>query len=360
MKRLLKKTALAVVSLLVCFLALEAVARVLKGVPLFYLRNFVETRVSLMKSVFPTQYDPGLGWVPKQGDHSKANYWGKSLTILDHGIRSNGAVFQGHAKPLILAVGDSFTYGSQVADGETWPARLEQAAGVRVLNGGVFAYGLDQTVLRAERLAEIYRPDLIIVSFIPDNVNRAERSVRTGVAKPYFDVVDGHLALRNTPVPPPAAGRVRLGAFRRIFGYSFLVDGLMRRRGLDAFWYLGDWENVHVHRKGPEVAELLMGRLAAFSREHGTKVVLLAQHQEDAREWESPLSEHVVAAARRNDIPALDLYEPLRKVADTDPARFHSFFRGHMTKEGNAFVAEQVAEFLKGKGIVPRPAHPKD
>ena len=44
-----------------------------------------------------------------------------------------------------MAVGDSFTFGDEVNDGQTWPAQLQQLTGRRVINGGVSGYGFDQT-----------------------------------------------------------------------------------------------------------------------------------------------------------------------------------------------------------------------
>ena len=54
--------------------------------------------------------------------------------------------------PLTLAAGDSFTFGDEVNDDESWPAALEQLTGRRVINAGVPGFGLDQAVLRAEQL----------------------------------------------------------------------------------------------------------------------------------------------------------------------------------------------------------------
>ena len=353
MKKPLRKIALALASLAATLLALEAGARLWKGVPLSYRRNFVETRIDLFRSVYPMRYDPYLGWIPKPGDYSRDNYWGKSLTILDQGVRSNGRARGGTNTFTILAVGDSFTYGSQVADDETWPAELERLSGARVINGGVFAYGLDQTVLRTERLADVLRPDLIVVSFIPDNVNRAERSVRTGTAKPYFEIANGALELRNVPVPDTRAKARRLGVFRRVAGYSYLMDGLMRRLGREEWWYLGDWERRRVHRQGFQVSCLLMERLARFARERGLRVAVLAQYTEEAREWQAPESREVAARAASVGLPVLDLYEPLHSLAQRDPPRFQSFFRGHMTPAGNAFVARRLLEYLQAHRLIP-------
>ena len=58
---------------------------------------------------------------------------------------------------LLLATGDSFTYGAEAADADTWPARLQGLLHLRVANGGVPGYGLDQIVLRSERLQRGHR-----------------------------------------------------------------------------------------------------------------------------------------------------------------------------------------------------------
>ncbi len=100
-------------------------------------------------------HDELLGHVPNPGFQARH---GKSLQTIDNdGLRWNG-----EASPLsertILAVGDSYTYGEEVNDDQTWPAYLQRLTGRRVLNGGVTGYGFDQTVLRAEQLADKLSP----------------------------------------------------------------------------------------------------------------------------------------------------------------------------------------------------------
>lgn len=55
-----------------------------------------------------------------------------------------------------MAVGDSFTYGEYVGDLDAWPAQLQRLTGRSGLNGGVSGYGLDQIVVRAERLMALH------------------------------------------------------------------------------------------------------------------------------------------------------------------------------------------------------------
>ena len=79
---------------------------------------------------------------------------GRGFSFDAEGFRRSAAMPGGGTTPdgsVILAVGDSFTFGDEVKDDETWPAHLQQLLGRRVLNAGVSGYGFDQIVLRAEK-----------------------------------------------------------------------------------------------------------------------------------------------------------------------------------------------------------------
>src|SRR5262249_23022522 len=104
----------------------------------------------------------------------------------------------------ILAVGDSYTWGEDVGDLDTWPAQLQRLMGRRVLNGGVTGYGFDQTVLRAEQLVERHKPAAVIVSFIADDIRRCEMRRMWWHDKPWFALEHGRLALKGVPVPKRA------------------------------------------------------------------------------------------------------------------------------------------------------------
>lgn len=157
--------------------------------------------------------------------------WGTKVTILHDGIRANGKrtiSSSDERSDLILAIGDSFTFEDQVSDHETWPAILEDLAGIRTLNGGVFGYGLDQSYLRMKSLAKQYQPTYIVLSLIPDDIRRSELSERTSVAKPYFEIIENSLILRNDHVSEkPRSDNENF--LRHTLGYSFLMDKLMIR-----------------------------------------------------------------------------------------------------------------------------------
>ncbi len=351
MKRFMQNAALTVTSLVVVFLVLEFGLRIAAGEYRFI--SFLGEERTLFKSAYPTRYDPLLGWVPRVGKTTSENVWGKTVTILPRSIRSNSdPVPPPSAGPPILAVGDSFTFGDQVADGDTWPARLEKRIGRRVVNGGVFGYGLDQSYLRAMMLAEIYRPDTLIVGLIPDDINRCELSARQGAAKPYFDLVGGQLVLRNLPVPEPMHEKYR-GTFRDVLSRSYLIHRLMMRC-CPHWWLMGvTWKTFYsahrVHREGDAVACRILGELESLAeREKIERVLVVVQYTR------APAAGNIARIARLKDgcvkgrrVRMLDLKDALDQVRKKDPHRYARFFDRHMTPAGNAFVAAQIEAVLK-------------
>jgi hypothetical protein len=124
-------------------------------------------------------YDPQRGWVPAKGSirRSAEEAW----NVEENGLRSNGSVVASESLRLagdpILAVGDSFTFGDEVLDHETWAAQLEMLTGRPVLNAGVFAYGVDQAFLHAQILMQRYDPEVVLFAFISNDIDRTEFSL---------------------------------------------------------------------------------------------------------------------------------------------------------------------------------------
>jgi lysophospholipase L1-like esterase len=82
----------------------------------------------------------------------------------------------------IVALGDSFTYGTAVNDDETWPAqlgaRLRELAPdreIEVLNWGVPAYNTRQEIAQLNQRAGTYRPDLVIICAYVNDASGEER-----------------------------------------------------------------------------------------------------------------------------------------------------------------------------------------
>jgi hypothetical protein len=144
----------------------ELAVRIALHAPIFALYDFRHERAAgtINKAV---EYDSVLGWRLKSFIKSGG------FNTLDYGFRSNGGA---DAKVLpggVLAVGSSFTAGSEVTDDQSWPAHLEQITGWNVNNGGQGGYQADQIVLLAEQLLPLIRPQIIVVDLIPDTPSSA-------------------------------------------------------------------------------------------------------------------------------------------------------------------------------------------
>ena len=134
-----------------------------------------------------TRFDKLLGYVPREGFSSIINAPGwinAKVTITKDGFRSNGS-----EPPLlpaeVLVVGDSFTFGDQVSDNETWPACLERKLGRGVDNGGVGGYGAAQALRRAYlKLAERNYSALILSILMGRDFQRDRLNYRDGFPKP--------------------------------------------------------------------------------------------------------------------------------------------------------------------------------
>jgi hypothetical protein len=250
----------------------------------------------------------------------------------------------------VLVLGDSFAFGDEVDDSDTWPAQLEQRLGRPVLNGGVFGYGLDQIVLRGEQLlgGVARSADAVILALLPEDVLRCEFSYRYAW-KPYFTLDGRDLALHNVPAPQPHEGTPGESWLRRALRRSFLADRVFRRLDPDG-WSIPD--SVRVHRDGAEVARRLVDRwVEAVGLERRAALLVV---QWSPQMVTAPI-EGVVAQARERSVPVLDLREVLEPVVrargigaafelHVDPGRPSGV--GHMNAEGNRIAAEAIAAAL--------------
>lgn len=338
---------LCMASLLCGFVVVESAARVADGE--YGVKNFLAEQQTLFTSAYPSQYDADLGWIPKEGSGGRENVWHREVTIGRHGIRANGQ----HNVPLtegvapILAVGDSFTFGDGVADHETWPAILEKLLGRRVINAGVFGYGIDQTYLRAAQLVKLFKPEILVFGFIPDDINRCELSERTAVQKPLFAITDDGLLLTNSPVPRPSQRRV-IGTTRHLLGYSYAVHKLMMRT-FPGYWLKGkNWlSNTRAHSDGEEVAYRLLEKLVELAREQQIREVYVLVQYPGPKPLPANLrrADRLLPRLGALELRVVDLRPDLVQYQAAAPDEYRQLFTpwSHMSFRGNYWVARKLA-----------------
>ena len=341
MKEKLNNAALFLAAIILSLLTLEISLRAYHGE-----WQYVNFRFPQENQSGYHNFDPELGWVPKQGQRK---LWRTTVTILKEGIRSNGRreVWDGTDDP-ILAVGDSFTFGYKVSDTETWPAQLEKLSGRRVINGGVDGYGIDQTFLRARHLLSRYRFSTVIFSFIPEDIHRSQMSVMFAIAKPYFDFKDAQLTLENVPIPPPPPSQ-KESELLIALEHSRVMHAGMKR--LFPEWWLNAASEIKVldQEKGIRVACALLHELEGMTKSRGSELIVLAQHAEVEAPSESMTAESVLSCLSDPATRVLDLKPALSELKAKYPSRYHELYNpdgGHMSADGNQFVAVELSKIL--------------
>ena len=150
-------------------------------------------------------FDPDLGWI------YRPNYRGKLYSNNSVGLRGRRE-YDIVPPPKVLriaAFGDSFVYGSEVADDDTWTYQLETLMSrTEVLNTGIGGYGTDQAFLRYQKLGKQYKADIVLIGSAPvqlrRNVNVYRRFISTSELvhfKPRFILAEtDELVLVPLPV----------------------------------------------------------------------------------------------------------------------------------------------------------------
>ncbi len=159
---------------------------------------------------FLFQPDAASGYTLRPGFHGReiapAHEFDVPVAVDGAGLRDHRHVAP--PRPLVLALGDSMTFGEGVEAEQTYPAVLEQALGVRVDDGGVPGYSSLQMRGRLRQLLHLH-PDLVLVTLSPhwDEQRCAQPFVYRGgyiVAQGYADklyLIGGNLYLADVRWP---------------------------------------------------------------------------------------------------------------------------------------------------------------
>jgi hypothetical protein len=341
--------ALSCASIIFCLLIGEAVVRFLD--PSTSIRPFLFNLATANRTYNPVnlpvmRYDATLGHEPVGG--AAGTLMGQSVSYSADGLRNHNLPAPPAGEPTVLVVGDSFTEGWAVKDDDAWPAYLARDTGRRVLNAGVRGYGLDQMVLRAERLAPRFKPQTIILAFIEDDMSRTGLTVRQAVHKPYFRPSGDGLELHNVPVPTTAVSDP-LDPIRSILGYSYLLDFIMRQLGAYDLWH-GD--SIKADVDTDLLSCRLMQRFAVLAKREEAQGIVVAFRNDltglDARDI-ARLRRRVTASlacARDAGLTALDTHDGFT-AAGADRGSDAFYFDRHFTARGNALAARLIASALE-------------
>ena len=199
-----------------CFLILEIAARIVINIQPFYeryIKNVSEAghRLDLVKSLKNSylnsnhtikQYHPTRGQCVQPNISDYYYYKNKIVNTNSRGIRGK-MEYDYEKKPgqtRVLILGDSYTFGLEVSDNETYPYYLQQLLPQsEIMNFGVSGYGHDQMLIYLQEEGVKYHPDIVILGFHESNGERNLLDIFYK-PKPRFLLSNGRLVLLNSPV----------------------------------------------------------------------------------------------------------------------------------------------------------------
>lgn len=340
------------------------VVTVLALVGILVLEGFASAGVfarSVMRLEPPVQnfrqasYDSLLGWVSLPNLSLRDNFGpGIALTTNADGVRIHHPLSRTLAsgEHRLVCSGASFTFGSGVADGETFCARLETTLpGVRTVNLAQRGYGIDQSYLLYKRDAARYPHQVQLFALNTSDLDRSVSTTMTGYPKPVLALDDGRLVVRNVPVPQ-WSGWSRWSEARTLLPTLRVSQLVMRRVDMSE---LAQYRRVDA-RMWP-MMDSLLADLWRVNRANGSIPVILylPAKQEYAPGPRDERRAKFAASAQRAGIPFVDLTPELRAVHPDSlewlfitpngrPVRGAS---GHPTVLGHQWIAERTAAQLR-------------
>lgn len=336
---------------LLTLVSLEAAFRVISGVPVFAAVNWREDRAERNNMRSAAVYDPVLGW--RMRDYLKT----PTLNTTEYGIRINESGKYDLPAGAVLAVGDSFTAGSETNDEGSWPAHLERLIGKRVLNAGVGGYGLDQSIMRAEQLIPILAPSAVVVGALDQDILRVGYS-RYGAPKPYHTIdTSGALKLHNVPVERSGNKQSNGSFVINLVAHSFVLDYLLS--SFTVGWYApaSDHSYKRVNIDEVQISCALLARLKSLLDIRNTPGYFVMQYGGyviSAGQPRPAFAVSVLKCAAQFGYHIVDEYDQLRAVATESVDEFKTLYvmgpggeYGHMSSAGNHVVAQMIAAVIR-------------
>jgi hypothetical protein len=314
MPRLLKNILLQTLLALCTLAAVEAALRV---ADLRYLR--IDVPGNFVAAIF--RHDPEIGWSPAPSQISTYSH-ARKVTVRNNGLGLRDIEFERGSKPVVLFIGDSFTWGFNVEAEERFTELLrERFPGHTIVNAGVAGYGTDQEFLLLRRIWDAVQPRIVVLEVhLSDRRDNIRNRQYDGYFKPYTVRAEGgRLEWRGQPVPNQR---------RDCFASNWLTRNLLLARLGCAVYVVVRHPLVLV----PDLTEDLVGLIRDFVTERNAQL-FVGLERGDAK---------LEAYMREQKIPYVSF----------DGAETYMPADNHWTPKGHQLVADRIAKMLTEAGAV--------
>lgn len=303
--------------------------------------------------------DFSLGWRPRKNCVSKGlklDYdSSKQISYNTNSLGARGTREVPYERDIekfrILFIGDSFTFGEDVSDNNTYPEILQKKLGDKfeVINLGVHGYGLGQSYLYLKEEGIKYKPDLVILGlFMPDIIRDKQRVF--GYFKPKFGIdKNSNLIISENYIPTIDEAKLiskdhydkfRLISLSKIyFELKRIFDRLISFRG-DLKISYAILEEIKNLSSDNNFKFSVLYIPTAYSIEERSKFQKLIGYDETF--WGTVPKIKLFLSGMK-----IDFIDPLPELKKYKLRNNVELYRGHTTPEGNQQIANEILSYLK-------------
>lgn len=296
-------------------------------------------------------YDPTKGWISRPGLRNENVFDGKFLNTNSKGLR--GKTEYAYDKPpdklRIVVLGDSYTFGDDVSDDETYPYYLQQMfPRFEVINMGVHGYGHDQMLILLKEEGLKYKPDIVILGFVYLDIYRNSISFRD-YAKPAFFLEDGELVKKNACVPSPEESLKREWARPKLYD----LYNIFQRRALYNRYSVryGLFQKIR-ERATHDLTYCILDEMVSLIKSIDAKPIFVyLPHRIELREDRGSAAEETYFFDYCRTNESLECFSVLPYMAEQNEPDKLFMPSLHYSPSGNLSVAEAIRGALIERGV---------
>jgi len=211
---------------------------------------------------------PVLGWDnPADTKRTRVNCLGKDVEESFGRFRDRRHAERPSDNAVILVAGDSYAYGDDVGDSETFPAALEHRLSQPVANLGVRGYGPTQALIKLQNSIDDFpNAGIVVLSIMYEDVYRMVNSYRAAYA-PNTAFLYGLKPFMQNGAPQPLAANdpwADLARFKQAANQAFDRD--FWRKPTAHFPYAWALIRAYTSPAGVDVLLTSIGGIAGKSR----------------------------------------------------------------------------------------------
>lgn len=316
------------------------------------------------------EYHPLIGYrfIPNLKVRIPHESGGYLVRVNETGFRSNREFTKEKPKNInrVILFGDSYTAGEGVSNQYRYSDVLERSvSNIEVYNFGLPGSGTDQQYLIYREFAKDIKHDITIIAVLVENIRRVaaryrvwndDRGLPVLYDKPYFELADGEITLKNVPPRKKALHKADIPVEEQIFidrgGRFPEIEKLVSRLGIkDLVQSIVRYQPVPEYNRADNHAWQLMSKiLEKWINNLPGKVILmpipLYQHLEgrsDPSKYQARFDEVAKATG-------CFLYDPLKDLTQYSKRQRRQFrFKKdvHLTHLGHSALADCIAPVIK-------------